>query len=571
LSVKFSSVLLLPTVLLALLLARRLKRLRLRRVACDALLVAGLAIGLLHLAYIAANLDYSSEAGRATIRDYTRGRGTLAVDETLGGAEAGLLALERFDPYLAQWLTGLLAVNAHNTVGVYFSFAFGEVSSAGRWWYHPAVFLVKTPLAMFAAALVGLALWARRRQRAGSSRGSRRPGILARLCLLTVVVYLGVAITSSYNLGFRHLLPVLPFLYLPVARAVAAYRVGTAVLLLVLASESLAVTPLWASQTNTWWLGKRNPTRFSLSHGNLDFGQNYLQLARAVERRGLGSIGVLVPSLRPTILSAYLNDARLVRPGDSLPAGWYAVGVLIEQLVPAVLREDVGYVFRLESLRERARRWQALWRQVAAGEDHGYVAGTFHLYRLAEDRPAGSADVAQSAQSALHLRIGSAHTDRLEIRRPAVQQRPQPRSDRGPSGAHVALFGRVCCEIHQPLRIPAVDLRRADQLEPGCACRDEPGAFRRPAPPGRAQLLEHLRALAGQIDEELGVRLAVVQAEDTGLGTLRLAEGVTGAVQTDAATASPGDQAVRRLRVHGGRTLGEHHPPAGAGRPHRSP
>ena len=41
--------------------------------------------------------------------------------------------------------------------------------------------------------------------------------------------------------------------------------------------------------------------------------------------------------------------------------------------------EDVrGYT----SLVAQAKRWEPLWRKVARGEDHGYVAGTFHLYRL---------------------------------------------------------------------------------------------------------------------------------------------------------------------------------------------
>jgi hypothetical protein len=384
LSVKFSAVLLGPTVLLALLLARRSAKPPLRRVARDALLAAAVAIALLHLAYAAANVEYSSEAGRATILDYIGGRGTMVVDGALGRAEPALLAVERFDPYLAQWLTGLLAVNAHNTIGVYPSYAFGEVSSAGHWWYHPAVFLLKTPLAWLAAALATLGTWTWRR-RGGAAAGAWRPSVLGQLGLLTVGVYLTVAMSSSYNLGFRHLLPVLPFIYLPVARAVAASRVAGTVLLLVLAAESLAVAPLWASQSNTWWLGEHNPTRFSLSHGNLDFGQNYLQLARAVERRDLGDIGVVDPRLHPLALKSYLGaEARLVRPGDALPAGWYVVHVLIEQLVPALLREDVGYVYDLESLQEQARLWRPLWDAIATGEDHGYIAGTYHLYRLTD-------------------------------------------------------------------------------------------------------------------------------------------------------------------------------------------
>ena len=32
--------------------------------------------------------------------------------------------------------------------------------------------------------------------------------------------------------------------------------------------DSLALAPLWMSQTNTWWLGRYNPTRFAFSVGD---------------------------------------------------------------------------------------------------------------------------------------------------------------------------------------------------------------------------------------------------------------------------------------------------------------
>ena len=40
-----------------------------------------------------------------------------------------------YDPRLAQWVTGFLGVRIQNRIGVYPSFAFGEVRSAGRWWW----------------------------------------------------------------------------------------------------------------------------------------------------------------------------------------------------------------------------------------------------------------------------------------------------------------------------------------------------------------------------------------------------------------------------------------------------
>ncbi len=79
---------------------------------------------------------------------------------------------------------------------------------------------------------------------------------------------------------------------------------------------------------------------------------------------------------------AYLPRTRLVAPGDPLEPGWYAVNVMVEQFVPALLRARPDDVHDYPQLYPAARQWQTQWQAVRRGEDHGYVAGTFHLYRL---------------------------------------------------------------------------------------------------------------------------------------------------------------------------------------------
>ncbi len=375
LAVKFSAVLLGPTVLASVLLApggptgnpwrRRLGHLA---------LIGAIALVMLEASYLAANRTYSSATGREVIRAYCDDRGTVTVDDRMLDAEPALLAVERIDPRLAQWLTGLWGVHLQDAIGVYSSFAFGEVRSQGRWWYFPAVLLIKTPIPILLAAL-----WVLARRRARSTRFRWR----SRLPMaVTAAVYLAAALTSNYNLSVRHLLPVLPFLYLPVAVAVARSRAGTVALIGALAIESLAIAPLWMSQTNTWWLGSRNPTRFALAAGNLEYRQNFIQLARQAEDRGLGQLNVLYPTIGEEVVEAYLPGSRLIAPGDALEPGWYAVNVIVEQFVPALLRARPEDVHDYQQLYPAARQWQSLWQAVRQGEDHGYVAGTFHLYRL---------------------------------------------------------------------------------------------------------------------------------------------------------------------------------------------
>lgn len=383
LAVKHSALLLLPTLLLALLPSAWAEGRR----RSGHLLAAGLmALALLHLTYAAANLAYRSAEGRETIRSYSHNQGTVTVHDRLRAAEPWLLRLEAFDPYLAQWLTGLLGVRAQNAIGPYPSYAFGTVRSDGRWWYFPALLLVKVPLPVLVAGLLALVAVLRRRPAAASGRASpwRRDGWLV---AVTAGVYLLGAMASRYNLGVRHLLPVLPFLFLPIALVAARRRWSAALLVGALALEAVLLTPLWMSATNTWWLGAHNPSRFALGAGNLEFRQNFVQLARAAEQRQLHGLRVLYPTLDERVVRAYLPDARLAVPGDPVVPGWYAVNVTVEQFIPALLRASPATLYDYAGLHRLAERWLPFWQQVATGRDEGYVAATFHLYHVGAEDP----------------------------------------------------------------------------------------------------------------------------------------------------------------------------------------
>ena len=373
---KFSAVLLAPVVVVVLLTANT----PWRRKLGDLVLVALVALFVVEASYALANRSYDPEIGRDAIRRYCRGE-ALITGDTLRVREEPLLKLERVDPRLAQYFTGLLGIRAQNDLGVYPTYAFGKVASEGRWWFFPALLLTLIPLPVLAAS--GAALWHRR----------RAPPLAVGL---TAGLYLAVALTSSYNLGIRHLLPILPLLYLPAALWAARNSRRTALLLALLALEAVLLTPRWMSATNTWWLGDHNPTRAAFSSGQSEYRQNFLLLDAELQRRGIERVGVLYPLLDEDELKTWVAGARLVRPGDAPRPGWYAVSGIVEQYLAAIEESDPEELRGFTALDELADRWQPLWRTVASGEDHGTVAGTFRLYRLrlVEER---TAPVAASA------------------------------------------------------------------------------------------------------------------------------------------------------------------------------
>jgi hypothetical protein len=422
LAAKFSAVLLLPAVAAALWPWRGQDLGRSRRLAAAACLV-GAAVAVPALTYAAANRSYDPALGREAIRAYCHNRATLVVGDRMERWEETLLAVEAWSPGLAQWLVGAIGIGIQNDLGVYPSFAFGEVRPQGRWWYFPAVLAVKTPLPILAASLAALAALVAARRRpgrgastAGLGRGGgpataedsageldgrvgseRASGAVGRaeaggaaqgaaagrmILAVTALTYLAAAMASSYNLGSRHLLPILPLLYLPAARWAARSRGRALALVGLVLLEAAVLTPFWMSATSTWWLGDANPTRFALGAGDTEYKQNFLALARAAERRGIGELAVFFPGTTSEEVTAYLPGGRSVEAGSTPGPGWYAVTVLAEQTLPAILRASDQPSGSLRGFRALAEEWEPLRQAIAQGEDHGYVAGSFHLYHL---------------------------------------------------------------------------------------------------------------------------------------------------------------------------------------------
>ncbi len=371
---KFSAVLLLPAVALSIVTARR----PLSRRLFHGFIAGVVATAFTWCVFAAGNWGYDSHAGESAIVAHCEGKATIAVDAEMSSWIPRLLVLEDVEPLTAQWLTGFLGVGIQNRIGIYPSYAFGTVTSEGRWWYFPALLAVKVPLAILVLTGAAGARWLSRARRRRPSRATVLAGLLA-------LTYLGAGVVSNYNLGFRHLLPALPILFLPAALEAGRSRRRTAVTVAVLVCEAAVLAPLWMSATNTWWLGDRNPARFAFASSNLEYRQNFGELAEEVEERGIDRLGVFYPLLAESTISAYVPGGYAVSAEpDALEPGWYAVSVLVEQYFPA-LENDTPPLPRLygrEALRAEVDRWSPSWERIRGGEDHGYVAGTFHLYYL---------------------------------------------------------------------------------------------------------------------------------------------------------------------------------------------
>ncbi len=160
------------------------------------------------------------------------------------------------------------------------AFLAGRYSDSGWWTYFPVAFVLKTPLPtliLLATAVVGLGWLVLRQKLAG------RWLVLAAL-LIPPLGYFGIALTTDINLGYRHLLPVLPF-FVVFTAAVLAWladyfpqqqrpgQLAIAGLLVCLGSSTVWLSPHYLAFFNVLAGGPDGGWRF-LVDSNLDWGQD---------------------------------------------------------------------------------------------------------------------------------------------------------------------------------------------------------------------------------------------------------------------------------------------------------
>ncbi len=130
---------------------------------------------------------------------------------------------------LAEYFLGLFMVFARVAGGNTYYFL-GEVSNQASAWYFPVVFLLKETLPMLFLILVTSGYTALRAlKQLLQTRVSQWFGLLTEvlrdritqlLMLFFILFYSYVSITGNLNIGYRHLFPILPFIYVLVAKVV---------------------------------------------------------------------------------------------------------------------------------------------------------------------------------------------------------------------------------------------------------------------------------------------------------------------------------------------------------------
>ncbi len=188
---------------------------------------------------------------------------------------------------LGTYLNGILTVLT-TVQGGRSSYLLGATSLEGWPLYFPITFAVKTPIPILVLMLLTAPLSVKRRR-----------GWSTCFLLLPVAVYWFFALRSTLNIGYRHLLPTLPFVYVWIAQWGNAFtgkavrnritRFAPGVLLGWLALETLWIAPHFLSYFNPLGGGPENGWRI-VADSNIDWGQDLKSLSAYIAQHNLGTV-----------------------------------------------------------------------------------------------------------------------------------------------------------------------------------------------------------------------------------------------------------------------------------------
>ncbi|VAW34892.1 hypothetical protein MNBD_CHLOROFLEXI01-5274, partial [hydrothermal vent metagenome] len=294
--------------------------------------------------------SYWRSVGRRLLQLVTAGMASVVVVWAIFGFEWGMFRfpsqklafLNQFSGPMPTFWAGIDQI-VNVSRGGRMAFLLGESSDQGFWLFFPVAFVVKTPLVLLLGLLVLIWVVWKRPALSLSKRPSLHPKLL--FLLVPALLYFLVSMLSGINIGYRHLLPILPLIIVGVSGLPTFFaekprlsRALTAILALGVLLPSLFIHPHYLSYFN---LAAGGPVKgvAILADSSNDWGQDLLRLQawmaqNEVESIKLGWFGIADPAYygieneplpgfpRPEYLGLWNNPPFNV---ENPEAGLYAI------------------------------------------------------------------------------------------------------------------------------------------------------------------------------------------------------------------------------------------------------
>jgi len=262
-------------------------------------------------------------------------------------------------PYLRAWgeyFLGFLMV-LQRSGGGNTTYFLGNISADGSRIYFPTVYLLKEPLPYILLIIFALLLSLRKIKRHFNLAQLLKNNFAEAGMLLTAAVYWAFSIQSNLNIGVRHILPTLPFIYALTARQIGLWVNGgvterilnyrgfwqlfslkwrrvkrgffIAILFVWAIASVVSVWPSFLAYFNEIAGGPDGGYRFAVD-SNLDWGQDVLRLAQFIEKNNIKEIKLDYFSGAPA--EYYVKIAKIISFNREISQkGWLAVSASVLQ------------------------------------------------------------------------------------------------------------------------------------------------------------------------------------------------------------------------------------------------
>lgn len=315
-------------------------------------------------------------------------RAQFPNDRAIGRIAESTVILMSQNPVLkpmAEYFLGLFMVFARVAGGNTYYFL-GGVSNQASPWYFPVVYMLKEtlPTLILIILTTGYTLWRAARiltqekltAWCGLTRTLLRERIPQIMMVFFILFYSYVSITGNLNIGFRHLFPILPFIFVLIAKVVfdAIKRlehepgtkrflsITTGVLTCIIVAIPILSYPSYLSYFNASGGGHENGYRY-VTDSNYDWGQDLRRLKGWVDHYNTTCQSKLVGTCADLSQGQPIDKIRVDYFGGSNPrfhlgdryipwhswlapeSGWYAIsiGFLMENLYKTHAPGEASY------------------------------------------------------------------------------------------------------------------------------------------------------------------------------------------------------------------------------------
>jgi len=217
---------------------------------------------------------------------------------------AAIVAASQFQVWPAQFVHGLEYVSGSLRGKGFTGYLWGHQIEGWVPLYFPLCWAIKFPIPLqvltVAGAVAALGGW------------TRKSGATVMFVWAPAVFFFGTATASNYHIGFRHVLPAVPFFILGGGFALARWknRAIPSILVVWLAASALHAYPHGIAYFNEW-IGGPSPGWRYLADSNIDWGQGLPELGTYVQRHRIARIR--------TFLFGYDNPFFYLKPGSMDP------------------------------------------------------------------------------------------------------------------------------------------------------------------------------------------------------------------------------------------------------------